>query len=59
MSARGEEAMLADTGNPCAKLASFGPNQEPRKSGLIHGVFGDEFFDPVPEDQLAAREGRV
>ncbi|MBM4213788.1 MAG: type II toxin-antitoxin system Phd/YefM family antitoxin [Gammaproteobacteria bacterium] len=56
--ARGEEVVLAKAGKPCAKLVPFAPNQEPRQPGLIHGVLGDEFFDPLPEEELAAWEGR-
>ena len=56
--ARGEEVVLAKAGKPCAKLIPFTPSEEPRKPGLIHGVLGDEFFDPLPEEELASWEGR-
>ena len=55
----GEEIILAKAGKPCAKLIPFSPTQEPRKPGLIQGVLGDEFFEPLPEEELAAWEGKT
>ncbi len=55
----GAEIILAKAGKPCAKLIPFAPTQEPRKPGLIHGVLGDEFFEPLPEEELAAWEGKT
>jgi hypothetical protein len=34
--------------------------EEPRKPGLLRGVTLDKsFFDPLPEDELAAWEGEA
>ena len=56
--ARGDEVVLAKAGKPCAKLIKFDPSQEPRKPGLLGGVVGEEFFEPLPEAELAAWEGK-
>ena len=56
--AQGEEVILAKAGKPCAKIVPFDPALEPRKPGLISGRVGDEFFEPLPEEELAAWEGK-
>jgi prevent-host-death family protein len=57
--ARGEEVVLAKAGKPCAKLIPFPLSDEPRKPGLVQGFVGDEFFEPLPNEELAAWEGKV
>ena len=57
--ARGEEVVLAKAGKPCAKLIPFPSSDEPRKPGLVQGVVGDEFFEPLPDEQLADWEGKA
>ena len=51
----GEEVIIAKNGKPFARL---GPLQapEPRRPGLLVGKLGDEFFEPLPEEELAAWE---
>ena len=36
-----------------AKGLSLAPSEEPRKPGLIQGVVGQEFFGPLPDEELA------
>jgi len=40
-----------------AKGLSLAPSEEPRKPGLIQGGVGQEFFEPLPDEELAAWEG--
>ena len=42
-----------------AKVLSLTPSDEPRKPGLIQGFVGDEFFEPLPDEQLADWEGKA
>jgi antitoxin (DNA-binding transcriptional repressor) of toxin-antitoxin stability system len=54
----GEEIILARGKNPIAKLVPFNPPAAKRRFGALRGVIsvGPEFFDPLPEDELAAWE---
>lgn len=58
--AAGEEIVIARAGKPVAKLVALATALEPRKPGLLKGQFTlpDSFFDPLPEEELAAWEGR-
>jgi prevent-host-death family protein len=51
----GEEIVIAKNGEPYARLV---PLEKPkaRQSGLLVGQVEDAFFDPLPEDELAAWE---
>jgi prevent-host-death family protein len=53
----GEEVIIAKAGKPQAKLIPF---SEPhaRRPGLAKGAVTDEFFEPLPEDELSAWEPR-
>ena len=42
-----------------AKVLLIAPSEEPRKPGLVQGVVGDEFFEPLPDEQLADWEGKA
>lgn len=54
---RGEEIILAKAGKPYAKLVPLEAAQE-RTPGALRGlVMTDEFFEPLPEEELAAWEG--
>jgi prevent-host-death family protein len=53
--AAGEEVVIAKSGTPVAKLVPVEPRQ-PRKPGLAKGSVGKEFFEPLPEEELAAWE---
>jgi prevent-host-death family protein len=58
----GEEIIVAKAGKPYAKLVPVGAPDKPkrRKPGsLAHlGPIPDSFFDPLPEDELDAWEGK-
>jgi prevent-host-death family protein len=51
----GEEIVIAKNGKPYARLV---PLEAPkaREPGLLKGKLEDAFFDPLPEEELAAWE---
>jgi prevent-host-death family protein len=55
----GEEVIIARNGKPVAQLVRCKPKGE-RKPGSMAGLFEvpDSFFDPLPEEELAAWEGQ-
>ena len=59
--ADGEEIVIARAGVPVARLVAYTPVQEPRTPGAMKGQIwiADDFDDPLPEDILAAFEGRT
>ncbi len=54
----GQEIILAKAGKPYARLMPLAPNATRRQPGRLAGRVGDDFFDPLPDDELAAWEGR-
>ena len=52
----GEEVIIARGSKPIAKLVALGEVKGQRQPGSMKGVLkvGPEFFDPLPEDELAA-----
>jgi prevent-host-death family protein len=58
----GEEIVIAKAGKPYAILLPFEPRQHPLRrqpGGLEHlGPIPDSFFDPLPDDELDAWEGK-
>lgn len=50
----GEEIVLAKAGEPYAKLVPIGKPKRARQPGLVKGRITDEFFEPLPDDELAA-----
>lgn len=54
----GEEIVLARGKVPIAKLVPFQPVPPKRQFGAMRGVVsvGPEFFEPLPDDELAAWE---
>ncbi|MEM7481691.1 MAG: type II toxin-antitoxin system Phd/YefM family antitoxin [Acidobacteriota bacterium] len=58
--ARGEEIIIAKSGVPLAKLSPFRTESLPRKPGGWEGQvwISDDFDAPLPDDLLAAFEGR-
>ena len=53
----GEEIILAKAGKPYARLMPLAPRR--RRGGQLPGlVVGPEFFEPLPEEELRAWEGR-
>jgi prevent-host-death family protein len=59
--AAGEEIVIAKAGKPLAKLVRFAEQKKPRQPGGWEGrvIISDDFDDPLPEDLLAAFEGRT
>lgn len=60
--ASGEEIVLAKAGKPCARLVPLEAARPKREPGLLKklglGVeLGDEFYEPLPEEELLAWEG--
>ncbi len=52
----GTEIILAKAGKPYARLV---PLEKPkRKLGFIEGNLDEEFFEPLPETELSAWEGK-
>ncbi|MEE8525216.1 MAG: type II toxin-antitoxin system Phd/YefM family antitoxin [Thermoanaerobaculia bacterium] len=58
--AAGEEIVIAKAGKPLAKLIAFPRPTTLRKPGGWEGQvrIADDFDDPLPEELLAAFEGR-
>lgn len=63
----GEEIVIAKAGKPIAKLVTIADERPaeplpPRTPGRYKGLLGDipdsVWFDPLPEDELAAWEGK-
>lgn len=53
----GEEIVIARAGKPCARLVPY-EQRKRRTPGRIRGItVPPEFFDPLPDDELAAWEG--
>ena len=52
---RGEEIVLAKAGKPYVRLVAVRPVKK-RRPGLLKGKLTAAFFDPLPEQQLAAWE---
>lgn len=54
----GEEIIIARGGEPVVRLVPI-KRKGQRRPGMLRGKFevGPEFFDPLPEEELAAWEG--
>ena len=55
---RGEEIILARGKHPVARLVPFSPPAAKRRFGAMRGIVsvGGEFFEPLPDDELALWE---
>ena len=55
----GEDVVIARNGKPVARLVSCKPRNKPQ-ADVLKGkvVIDDSFFDPLPEEELRAWEGR-
>ena len=53
----GEEIILAKGGKPYARLMPLAVAPGQRRAGRLGGRIDDAFFDPLPEEELAAWEG--
>ncbi|WIG56361.1 MAG: Prevent host death protein, Phd antitoxin [Rhodanobacteraceae bacterium] len=54
----GEEIVLGKAGKPYARLVPLKPAATKRKPGRLKGKLGPTFFEPLPEEELRAWEGR-
>ncbi|MGI9147970.1 MAG: type II toxin-antitoxin system Phd/YefM family antitoxin [Chloroflexota bacterium] len=50
--ARGEEIVIAKAGRPIARLVPLAPIERPL--GFVQATIDPSFFDPLPEEELAA-----
>ncbi len=50
--ARGEEIVIAKAGKPIARLVPLAPMQRPL--GFVAATIDTAFFEPLPEEELAA-----
>ena len=50
--ARGEEIVIAKAGKPIARLVPLAPMERPL--GFVQATIDASFFEPLPEDELAA-----
>lgn len=55
----GEDVVIARRGEPVARLVGCKPRSK-RQADILKGkvVIPDSFFDPLPEEELTAWEGR-
>lgn len=60
VAAEGEDVVIARNGKPVARLTALKPEKHPLKLGLLNGKgwIADDFDGPLPEEILAAFEGR-
>ncbi|WER50434.1 type II toxin-antitoxin system Phd/YefM family antitoxin [Cupriavidus sp. WKF15] len=58
--AAGEEVVIAKAGKPMARIVPFDKPKSPRRLGGLKGKIrmADDFDAPLPDDLLAAFEGR-
>jgi len=54
----GQEIILAKAGKPYARLMPLAPATSKRQPGRLAGRVGDDFFEPLPVEELDAWEGR-
>jgi prevent-host-death family protein len=53
----GQEIILAKAGRPYARLLPLARDAN-RRPGRLPGRLGDAFFEPLPDEELDAWEGR-
>lgn len=51
--ARGDEVVIAKAGKPVARLVPVAARR-PRRPGIAKGRVTEAFFEPLPEEELAA-----
>ena len=54
----GQEIILAKAGKPYARLVPLAVDAGPRQPGRLAGQVGDDFFCPLPSDELDAWDSR-
>lgn len=53
----GEEIVLGKAGKPYARLVPLKPPGK-RELGFLEGKLDDSFFEPLPDEELRAWEGK-
>ncbi|WP_341930468.1 type II toxin-antitoxin system prevent-host-death family antitoxin [Methyloversatilis discipulorum] len=54
----GQEIVLAKAGKPYARLVPLASESAGRRPGRLSGRIDASFFEPLPEDEARAWEGR-
>ena len=54
----GQEIILAKAGKPYARMMPLAPAAPKRRRGRVKGIVDAAFFDPLPDAELGAWEGR-
>jgi prevent-host-death family protein len=54
----GQEIILAKAGKPYARLMPLAAESTERQPGRLKGHVGNAFFEPLPDEELDAWEGR-
>lgn len=54
----GEEIVIARAGRPLVRLVAV-EDRQPREGGFLSYRLPETFFDPLPEDELQAWEGKA
>ncbi len=54
----GQEIILAKAGKPYARMMPLAPAASKRQRGRVKGIIDDAFFEPLPDAELNAWEGR-
>lgn len=52
----GQEIIVAKAGKPYARLVPLAPGKGQRQPGRLRGRVAEEFFEPLPDEELAAWE---
>lgn len=55
----GQEIVLAKAGKPYARLMPLAAEPAQRQPGRLAGKVDAAFFEPLPDDELAAWDGRA
>ena len=53
----GQEIILAKAGKPYARMVPLAPGTPKRVRGRMKSIDDTAFFDPLPDDEINAREG--
>ena len=54
----GQEIILAKAGKPYARMMPLAPAAPKRQRGRLKSINDEAFFDPLPDAELKAWEGR-
>lgn len=54
----GEEIIVAKAGRPYARLLPLAPAPGTRRPGRLTGRLSESFFEPLPDEELDAWDGR-